>query len=432
MKQQPEDVQEHAFLIALGVFTLTLSGVLLLAFLYDFSTMNLSGLLFLLSFLCCVLIAKNIYDVTLAAHLEEVARQQPVIEQANQSMYLQLYQKSPIPYFVIDINGVVTSANTAAARLLGIQQKIIIGINIFGLLDTVSDEHKDTLIHKFTNGIGVSDELVRLKRADHKEVWGLLSLFQFTNAAQQKQGLLTLVDITKQKKAEDAKSEFVSLASHQLRTPIAGMKWSAELLEMDSPETLTKRQHKYMDRLLESIGRMSVLVDDFLRVSRFELGNFQADYQTVNLPQLIADVMGELAASVKHKDLQLHTDYDPEIINIVSDPNLLRMIVTNLCSNAVKYTPVGGKVQVTYKEENGLLKLEVADSGMGIPAQDQEQIFSKLFRATNASRDVPDGTGLGLYIVREAVAVLRGKISFTSAEGSGAVFTVQVPFEAAK
>lgn len=431
MQGNTDDVQEHAFLIALGVFVVTFGGVILLALLYDFSTLNLGGLLFLLAFFCCVLVTKNIYDVTMTAHLEEQPAK-PVVHDANQSLYMQLYQKSPIPYFVVDQVGVVTSANTAAARLLGIQQKRMVGVHIFNMLDTANVEHKDTLINKFTNGIGVSDELVRLKRADHKEVWGLLSLFQFVNASQQKQGLLTFVDITKQKKAEDAKSEFVSLASHQLRTPIAGMKWSAELLEMDSPETLTERQHKYMDRLLESIGRMSVLVDDFLRVSRFELGNFKADYETVSLPQLIADVMGELAAKVTYKDLQLHTDYDPEINNVVSDPNLLRMIVTNLCSNAVKYTPAGGKVQITYKQENGLLKLEIADSGMGIPPQDQDQIFTKLFRASNAVRDVPDGTGLGLYIVREAVSVLRGKISFTSTQRSGTVFTVQIPLEAVK
>jgi PAS domain S-box-containing protein len=428
MQVNIDDVKEHAFLVASGVFAVTFGGVVLLGLLYDFSTLNLSGLLFLVAFLCCVLITKNVYDVTLTAHLEEQTMR-PTVPDSNLSMYLQLYQKSPIPYFVIDQNGVVTSANTAAARLLGIQQKRMVGIEVFSLLETDSDQHKDTLINKFSNGIGVSDELVRLKRADHKEVWGLLSLFQFVNASQQTQGLLTLVDITKQKKAEDAKSEFVSLASHQLRTPIAGMKWSAELLELDSPDTLTKNQHKYMDRLHESIARMSVLVDDFLRVSRFELGNFQAEYQTVNLPQLIADVMGELAEKVKYKKLQLHTDYDPEIINIVSDPNLLRMIVTNLCSNAVKYSPDGGKIQVVYKQENGFLKLEVADSGMGIPAQDQDQIFSKLFRASNAARDVPDGTGLGLYIVREAVSVLRGKISFTSTEGSGAAFIVQIPLE---
>jgi len=430
MEVNAEEVREHAFLISLGVFVTTFSGVLLLTLLYDFSDTNLGGLLFLISFICCVLIAKNIYDVA-SLQLEEEPIIYAPVQDTSQSMYMQLYQKSPIPYFVIDTNGIVTSANTAAARLLGLQQKRMVGINIFSMLETGNEEHKDTLIKKFISGLGVSDELVQLKRSDHREVWGLLSLFQFINTNQQTQGLLTLVDITKQKKAEDAKSEFVSLASHQLRTPIAGMKWSAELLEMDSPETLTERQHKYMDRLLESIARMSVLVDDFLRVSRFELGNFQADYQPVDLPKLIDAVIEEMTAKIKQKDLVLHTNFDPKVTTIVSDQNLLRMITTNLISNAVKYTPVGGKVQIICKESNGLLKIEIADSGMGIPTGDQEQIFSKLYRASNAARDVPDGTGLGLYIVREAVSVLRGKITFTSAEGRGAVFTVQVPFQPA-
>jgi PAS domain S-box-containing protein len=429
MEVNAKEVREYAVLITAGVFVTSISGVLLLAFLYDFSTLNLSGLLFLLAFLCCVLIAKNVYDVSSTAHLVDQSTVS-VLPGANQSMYLQLYQKSPIPYFVIDAVGVITSANTAAARLLGVQQKRVIGIDIFAIIETSSVEHKDTLITKFTSGVGVSDELVRLRRSDHREVWGLLSLFQYTNSNQQPQGLLTLVDITKQKKAEDAKSEFVSLASHQLRTPLAGMKWSAELLEMDSPETLTQRQRKYMDRLLESIARMSVLVDDFLRVSRFELGSFTADYQPVNLPQLLAAVIEELDPKIKQKDLVLQTDFDPAITTIVSDPDLLRMAMTNLCGNAIKYTPAGGNVRLSYQEVNGLLQIEVADSGMGIPQADQEYIFSKLFRATNARRDVPDGTGLGLYIVREAVSVLRGKVTFTSIEGQGTVFTIQVPLEA--
>jgi PAS domain S-box-containing protein len=428
MEVKAEEVREYAFLISLGIFVVTIGVVLLLTFFYDFSETNLSGLLFLFAFLCCVLIAKNVYDVSITSHLTDPSITKNDVT-ASQSMYMQLYQKSPVPYFVIDTAGVITSANTAAARLLGVQQKRMVGVNIFETLDTTSVEHKDTLIKKFISGIGVSDELVRLQRTDHREVWGLLSLFQFTNASQQKQGLLTLVDITKQKKAEDAKSEFVSLASHQLRTPLAGMKWSTELLEMDSPETLTSKQRKYMDRLLESIERMSVLIDDFLRVSRFELGNFTAEYESVDLPELISAVMEELDVKVKHKELVVQTDFAATITHIVSDSNLLRMIITNLCSNAVKYTPTGGTVQLSYKEVNGLLKIEVTDSGIGIPHTDQDQIFSKLFRATNAARDIPDGTGLGLYIVREAVAVLRGKITFVSAENRGATFTVQLPLE---
>ena len=429
MEEEVTNVEQQALLIALGVFFVCFAGVVGLALMYDFGDLSLGGLLFLMSTLCCILIAKNTYDVTVSVTQEKVPQQS--IFEASKSMYSQLYKKSPVPYFVIDLQGVVTSANTAAARLLGLQQNKLIGVNVFALLNTNSADHKDLIVEKFISGIGVSDELVHIMRPDHREAWALLSLFQFTTDLGGKQGLLTLVDITKQKKAEDAKSEFVSLASHQLRTPIAGMKWSAELLEMDSPETLTDRQHKYMDRLMESIGRMSMLVDDFLRVSRFELGNFQADYEPLSLQQLFADVMQELAQTVTDKQLHMLSDFDPSVRMIMSDPNLLRMIVTNLCSNAVKYTPPGGTVTLGYKREGEVLVVTVIDTGMGIPANDQEQIFSKLFRASNATRDVPDGTGLGLYIVREAVAVLRGKATFSSVEGKGTTFTVRLPFEPA-
>jgi len=433
MKHETEETSIHqsALLLAFGVFFVLFGGVVCLVLFYDFSAMNLGALLFIVSFLCCVFIAKNMYDVTMS-QVPATAVSVLATPADSQSLYTQLYQKSPVPYFVIDTQGIVISANTSAARLLGVQQQRVIGLNLFSLLDSEQAEHHDFLIDKFNSGVGISDEIVRIKRADKREAWAMLSLFQFINEFDEKQGLLTLVDITKQKKAEDAKSEFVSLASHQLRTPIAGMKWSAELLQLDSPDTLTPRQVKYLDRLHMSITRMSVLVDDFLRVSRFELGTFQADYQTIVLADLFNDVLTELAETAQHKNLVVNSDYDASVKNFVTDPNLLRMVVTNLYSNAVKYTPSGGTVTLGFTHDKNMLRIRVTDSGMGIPTADQEGIFSKLFRASNAVRDVPDGTGLGLYIVREAVAVLRGKATFKSVEGIGTTFDVQIPFEVPK
>jgi len=423
-----ENQGQSAFVLALGVFFVLFSGVVCLALFYDFSEVNLGGLLFLISFLCCAFIAKNMYDLT--SKDKEVRRAiLPAPNTSNQSLYTQLYKKSPVPYFVVDIEGVVISANTAAARLLGMQQNKVVGIDLFGLLEVDEAGDTDFLFHKFRSGVAISDEMVRVKREDNREAWGLLSLFQFQNDFEEQQGLLTLVDITKQKKAEDAKSEFVSLASHQLRTPIAGMKWSAELLQLDSPDTLTERQLKYMDRLHVSINRMSRLVDDFLRVSRFELGSFQPEYHTIGLKKLFNDVLAELSETAAHKDLIIETEYDSSVTDFVTDPDLLRMILTNLYSNAIKYTPAGGTITVGFTHDKNMLRIQVTDTGMGIPTEDQEGIFSKLFRASNATRDVPDGTGLGLYIVREAVAVLRGKASFTSVEGIGTTFDVQIPFE---
>lgn len=427
MNQQSQPRQKSAFFVALGVFLLLFGGVMTLALFYDFSGIDLAGLLFLVSFLCCVIASKNIYDLTMMNEGEPKSRH--TLLGATQSLYTQLYQKSPVPYFVIKPDGEILSANTAAARLLGTEQKRMCGKNVFEMISTEDESHKSFLIEKFKSGVGVSDELVSVQRQDNRELWALFSLFRFENNFAEQQGLLTLVDITKQKKAENAKTEFVSLASHQLRTPLAGMKWSAELLQMDSPETLTDKQHKYLNRLMESISRMSTLVDDFLRVSRFELGSFKADTETVVLEKLITDVTSEQKETAKHKGIEVELLFDPAVTEIITDPNLLRMIVTNLFSNSVKYTPAGGTATISYKEEDGLLHISVSDTGMGIPVGDQDQIFSKLFRAANAVHDVPDGTGLGLYIAREAVSVLRGRINFTSAEGQGTTFDVWLPLD---
>lgn len=417
----------QSILVFIGLF----GGVILMAVYYDFSNIDMGGLLFLMAFLCCVFIAKNVFDMARADQHSEELQQNLAVDLAvsSEELYIQLYQNSPVPYLILDFAGQVKSANIAAVRMLGITQTKAKGLDIFSYLKCEEPEHLDFLIEKYRSGVSVSDEMVGIKRADHREAWALLSLFGFTDVAGQQIGLMTLVDITKQKKAEDAKSQFVSLASHQLRTPIAGMKWSAELLQLDNPESLTERQNKYIERLLMSIERMALLVDDFLRVSRFELGTFQAELESVNLAELFEDVMSELTERVNQKELTVKKFFDKNITNIVTDPNLMRMIVTNLYSNATKYTREKGTIHIGFGQKDDTLVITVADNGMGIPAEDQDSIFTKLFRAANAVRNVPDGTGLGLYIVREAVSVLRGNISFTTTENIGTTFEVVLPLE---
>lgn len=419
------------FLQSLLMFAALFTGVVLLARNYDFSKVDLGGLLFLLSFLCCLFVAKNTFDLSRASldanNLNKSASIDLAI--ASEELYVKLYENSPVPYMIIDGDGHVKSANMSAIRMLGVTQTKVLGVNIFSFLGNDSAEHLDLIVEKYRGRVPISSEMVRVKRQDHREAWALLSLFSFSNNAGERIGLLTLVDITKQKKAEDAKSEFVSLASHQLRTPIAGMKWSAELLKMDNPETLTERQVKYIDRLLISIKRMGTLVDDFLRVSRFELGTFHAEITKFSLTNLFEDIMEEQAQKVKQKQISVRTFFDKSIDNILSDTNLLRMIVTNLYTNAVKYTREEGTVHIGFGKKDGQLVITIADNGMGIPIEDQDEIFSKLFRASNAVRNVPDGTGLGLYIVREAVAVLRGSVSFTTTENVGTTFEVILPLD---
>lgn len=395
----------------------------------DFSEMDLRGLLLLVSVICCLLIAKSVFDKAregqMVQDLEMHMKKNDSL--TSQALYLELYRKSPVPYMVIDQDGTVQSANMAAARLLGTSQSKAHGLHIFEILRCEEIEHIDLLHERFKSGVAFSDEKVEVMRDDNRETWAMMSIFPIANVPGVPVGLLTLVDITKQKKIEDAKTQFVSLASHQLRTPIAGMKWSAELLQMDNPNNLTERQQKYVSRLLLSVHRMAMLVDDFLRVSRFELGTFVPEYNAFSVKELFDDVLLEQSSRVEQKELVVKTFHDETISSMYSDKNLVRMMLTNLFSNAVKYTRVKGTIHIGYKMKADTIEISVVDNGMGIPPSDQDKIFSKLFRAENAVRDVPDGTGLGLYIVKEAVAVLKGNITFTSAVNAGTTFVITLP-----
>jgi signal transduction histidine kinase len=159
------------------------------------------------------------------------------------------------------------------------------------------------------------------------------------------------------------------------------------------------------------------------------LGTFQPEISVVNLSQLFQDIIEEQSVRANQKNIEVKTFFDANIASIKTDPNLIRMIITNLYTNALKYTREEGTVHLGFGKKDEDLIITVQDNGMGIPSGDQDAIFSKLFRAGNAIRNVPDGTGLGLYIVRQAVDVLRGNVSFTSTENIGTTFEVILPVE---
>lgn len=416
---------------AISVLAVLVVIILAVYLLNDFSQLELRAILLTVIVICCLLIAKSIFDNSReAVALEKLDQSLKENDSfTSKALYLELYRNSPVPYVVIDHTGHVYSANMAACRLFGVSQQKVLTLQIFHAIKSDPIDHVDLLQQRFKSGIAFSDEKVQILRDDHEDRWAMMSLFPISHGPGHNIGLLTLVDVTKQKKIEDAKTQFVSLASHQLRTPIAGMKWSAELLQMDSPENLTERQKKYISRLLVSVRRMATLVDDFLRVSRFELGTFIPELAPFDVKEVFEDVLLEQSARADQKELKVKTFFDETITTVISDRNLVRMILTNLLSNAIKYTKQKGTVHIGYKKLNDSIVISVVDNGMGIPVADQDRIFSKLFRARNAVRDIPDGTGLGLYIVKEAVDVLRGAISFTSIENQGTTFEVKLPIE---
>ncbi len=346
---------------------------------------------------------------------------------SSQELSTEMYRSSPVPYVIVGGDGVVISANMSALRLFGTTENALNGENIFMRL--ASDEHdRITLVsEKLKAGLPTIDEELILTRMDGDTRYVLCSLFSFRDADGAQQGLFTLVDISKQKQIDKAKTEFVSLASHQLRTPIAAAKWNLELLRMKYGVNIPSEALPYLTSASGALEEMNLLVGDFLNASRFELGTLTPERKTIDLCALVSDIYQSHKAKAEAKGITVLISCDRDLVSVTSDPRLLGMIINNLVSNAIKYTPQDGTVDVRLKAENETVTLSVSDTGMGIPEEEQPRIFSKIFRASNAQASVPDGTGLGLYIAQQAAQVLKGSIVFISKEGEGTTFTASLP-----
>ena len=239
-------------------------------------------------------------------------------------------------------------------------------------------------------------------------------------------------DITRELDIDKTKTEFVSLASHQLRTPLSAINWYTEMLLSGDVGPITEGQEKYLTEVYKGNQRMISLVNALLNVTRMTLGTFVLEPEEIDLTTLIYSVLSEQTPESSKKGLNINTDFAPQMPRVTSDAKLLRMVIQNLISNAIKYTPEGGVVDISLKldADASSFELIVADSGVGIPKNQQAQIFSRLFRADNVRTNNTEGTGLGLYIVKAIVDNSGGRVWFESEENNGSVFHVELPTSA--
>lgn len=234
-------------------------------------------------------------------------------------------------------------------------------------------------------------------------------------------------DIYREKEIDKSKTEFVSLASHQLRTPLSTISWYAEMLLAGDAGKLSREQARYVDEIYQSNRRMTDLVGSLLNVSRIELGTFSVDPEPTDIVKLAQDTVKDLEPQIFARKINFQEKYDADIPIIDVDPKLMRMVIENLASNAIKYTPEAGNVTLRLKRHANTTQIIVEDSGLGIPPKQQNKIFSKLFRADNVKTHDTEGTGLGLYLVKSIVDYSGGKVWFTSKENKGTTFFVSMP-----
>lgn len=222
---------------------------------------------------------------------------------------------------------------------------------------------------------------------------------------------------------DSAKTEFVSLASHQLRTPTTSIQWYAQLLQEHS---LPPESQELVNQIDASTKRMDRLIDSLLNVSNMELGSFQVKPIPANWGPVIAGAMDQLNTQIETKKHSVNISIDDTLPDAAVDKEMLEIIVVNLLQNAIRFTPEGGEIDVTFRSTGRNRELIISDNGVGIPKLQQERIFEKFFRADNAKSVDHDGMGIGLYLVHTLVHAAGGHVRFTSSS-DGTTFYVTFP-----
>jgi signal transduction histidine kinase len=232
------------------------------------------------------------------------------------------------------------------------------------------------------------------------------------------------------KEVDQMKTEFISVASHQMRTPLSATKWVLRMILDGDLGSLNAQQHEMLNKGYQTNERMILLINDLLNVSRIEEGRFQYRFVHMSLEEVMESVIQEMAETINKKEVKF--DYHKPKTNMPKvniDPQKIRLVLQNLIDNALKYTAPGGKITVEINQDTSRLICSITDNGVGIPHDQQKRIFSKFFRADNVIRMQTDGSGLGLFIVRNIIEKHQGSIWFDSTEGRGTTFYFALPIE---
>jgi PAS domain S-box-containing protein len=236
-------------------------------------------------------------------------------------------------------------------------------------------------------------------------------------------------DISVEIQSERLKSDFISIASHQLRTPLSAIALYSQMLHDGLAGELSTKQQSFVETTISATKRMNELITTLLNITRIEAGSIAIDPHHMQLVPLMRDLLKEFAPEAASKPVMLHFEPEHDGLAVHSDALLIREVLANLVSNAIKYTPGGGSVRVVMQQKGSHIMCTVQDTGYGIPAASQQYIFTKFFRADNIIMQDVSGTGLGLYLTKTIVENLQGELWFESTEGEGTSFHVTIPIE---
>ncbi len=243
--------------------------------------------------------------------------------------------------------------------------------------------------------------------------------------------VIIIRDVTEDRALDDAKSGFISVASHQLRTPLTTIRWYSEMLLSEDVGTVSGPQRDFLEEIHGGAERLYQTIDLLLGISRVESGKIKSEPVPIDLALFSEEIAHELAPQAQEKKLSLQVLPPESQVVVMLDMLTLRQVILNLFSNAIRYTNENGIIEARWSVSEGGKEVtySVHDNGIGIPEAQKSRIFSKFFRAENALEKVPDGSGLGLALVKELIDAWGGKVWFESSEGQGTTFFFTIPLE---
>lgn len=342
-------------------------------------------------------------------------------------------------------DGKVILMNQAASILLRVAPEDAIGKNINGVFRLFQNNQEDYNLP--IDNLIKEPNIININLEDNFYCKGgiensfpvaviMASLMKTSYQGENISGVVVLFrNIAKEKSLDEAKSGFISIASHQLRTPLTSIRWFSEMLLDGDAGEITDEQKHFVERIYQGTDRMINLVNLLLQIARVEAGRVKIDPVPIDLKLLTEGVMMTLRTQLEEKKQKIEIAVTPsELPKIPIDEDVAWQIVQNLLTNAIRYSHEQGviDVKIVCDDKKGEVLYAVADHGIGIPKEEQGRIFEKFYRADNALKHAPEGSGLGLNLVKKLVEDWEGRIWFESEEGKGTTFFFTISLKGMK
>ena len=378
----------------------------------------------------------DVYKIELELQTEELLKTQAKLSIALEE-YTEIFDNAPLSYFILDKKGLIRNVNTMGIEKLGYSKMQLLGKSLSVFINSKEEQdefyiYRNSLIEgekrkrfecdmKLFDGSSfyalMEGVVVRDKNDQFKYL--LISVSDITG--KRLQNCLLESSLNKEKELNEMKSQFITIASHEFRTPLSTILTSTELIEQyNLPEHLEKKKNHFK-KIKTSVARIQEILIDFLSADEIEKGKIKNNPEIFDLIDFINTLLAELKMfSVKHSSV-----FTPDVKSkqVFLDKKLLKLSLSNIIINAYKYSPEGGKVELFFEDGvDDSFCIKIKDEGIGIPQNDKVHLFNKFFRAKNVKNI--QGTGIGLNITKKIVKLMGGSLSFISQENKGSTFSI--------